>query len=364
MIIKRFFECYIPVTQCNLECGYCYIIQEGRRKLENPPLNFPIGIMMKSLNKERLGGSCFFSICGGGETLIPDYITPITHGLLKEGHIVNLTNNGTMSKRIDELLNIEDKSLLKYLMFSFSFHYLELKKRNLLDIFFNNVRKVKEAGCSFYIKLNLYDGYIPYIDEIKDICMKNVGAYPQVAVSRNELRSDFYTMHTSNKEEYYKAGHSFNSSLFEFTYSHFMEKRKEFCYAGDWTLLLNLQTGNMHKCYGNYEDSINIFEDPNKPIKFKAVGNNCHYPICVNDCHFLALGSIPELNDIPSYFELRNREGVNWFNNEMKDILSKKLYFYNKQYSKVKKDMINESYKRRLRINSLKAKIKRNLKIK
>ena len=31
--IKRFLECLIPVTVCNLECPYCYIIQEDRRKM-------------------------------------------------------------------------------------------------------------------------------------------------------------------------------------------------------------------------------------------------------------------------------------------------------------------------------------------
>ena len=32
--IKRFFECLIPVTICNLKCEYCYIIQEERTHYE------------------------------------------------------------------------------------------------------------------------------------------------------------------------------------------------------------------------------------------------------------------------------------------------------------------------------------------
>ena len=36
--IKRFIECLIPVTACNLRCSYCYVIQRNRNSGEMPNL--------------------------------------------------------------------------------------------------------------------------------------------------------------------------------------------------------------------------------------------------------------------------------------------------------------------------------------
>ena len=80
--IKRFIECYLSVTQCNLECHYCYVIQRNHRKMQPLELNYSPEIIGKALSRERLGGTCFISICGGGETLIPKEIVDITKNIL------------------------------------------------------------------------------------------------------------------------------------------------------------------------------------------------------------------------------------------------------------------------------------------
>ena len=53
----------------------------------------------KCLTKERLGGVSFFSICGAGETLAQPETLKIAKELLKNGHIVNITTNGTLKNR-------------------------------------------------------------------------------------------------------------------------------------------------------------------------------------------------------------------------------------------------------------------------
>lgn len=34
--IKRFIECIVPVTACNLRCHYCYVIQNDYRTNKIP----------------------------------------------------------------------------------------------------------------------------------------------------------------------------------------------------------------------------------------------------------------------------------------------------------------------------------------
>ena len=46
-----------------------------------------------------------------------------------------VVTNATVSKRFEELAKLP-KELLSHLFFKFSYHYLELKQRNLLDKFF------------------------------------------------------------------------------------------------------------------------------------------------------------------------------------------------------------------------------------
>lgn len=338
--IVKFIECLIPVTVCNLECEYCYIIQESRRKNQMPELKYTPKQIRYALRKERLGGVAYISICGAGETLVVKEIIDIVKELLEEGHYVNITTNGTLNNRFDEIIAQISKEDLKKLHFAFSLHYLELKKKNLLSNFCRNIRKVKENGCSYTLQMNLYDGYIDSYDEIKEFCDKNFGFLPQIAATRDELKKigtiELYT--TRSIEDYYDCGKIYNSDLFEFTMKNFMKKRKEFCYAGDWTFLLDLSTGEMRKCYCSRR-SVNIMENPDKKIKFKAIGSNCTSQYCINSSHFISLGVIPELNKEPSYAKLRMRG--NSYTKTMEEILNQKLYENNKQYSNIKKTSIN-----------------------
>ncbi|MBQ2835558.1 MAG: radical SAM protein [Clostridia bacterium] len=344
--IKRFLECLVPVTACNLRCEYCYVMQEGRRTDEIPKFRYSPEHIGKALNKKRLGGTSYISICGAGETLIPKEMPKIIEEILKQGHYVNVTTNGTLTQRFKEITSIP-KDLLKRLHFAFSLHYIELNKTNNLDVFFDNVKMVKNAGCSFLVQLNLYDEYILLIDEIKDKCFNEIGAFPQIAATRKEQLSEQdmkIQLHTNlQNEEYVKQGQKFESPLFDFTMKNFLVKRKEFCYAGDWSLLLNLQTGDIRKCYAEPEHQ-NIYEDIEKPISFGAIGNNCKCRYCVNSSHFMSLGIVPEI-ETPTYANLRDREEAKWYNDEMKIFLDSKLNESNKEYSKLKKNYTNLVYK-------------------
>lgn len=329
---KKFLECQFPVTICNLECPYCYIIQENRRKMEKAKLKYSPEHIAKALRKKRLGGVCWINICGAGETLIQDEVIDIIQLLLKEGHYLNITTNGTLDKQFDKLIE-KCKNNLNHLHIAFSWHFIELKKRNLTDKFFNNIQKMRNAGASILLQINLCDDYMPYIDEIKETALEKLGAYPQVALTRDESCMPMKIYTALSDEEYYDIGKTFNSPLFDFTFKNFNVKRKEFCYAGEWSGVLNLQTGWLSKCYANQEGQ-NIFDDIDKPIIFSAVGRNCQNNYCVNSSHFMSLGIIPEI-ETPSYAQLRNRPEAHWYTPEMESFLNSKLNESNKEHSKL-----------------------------
>ena len=323
--IRRFFECLLPVTACNLKCSYCYVIQRDNRKMKIPELRYSPERIGQGLTKERLGGTCYFSICGAGETLLPKETIQITKEILKQGHYVNLTTNGTLTQRFEELMLLPENQK-KHLHFAFSLHYLELKRLNKLDVFFSNVKNVKNNKCSFVVQLNLCDEYIPYLEEIGDLCIKELGALPQMAATRkeNNLSKDVELLTAHTTEDYYNIGNKYQSPLFDFTMRNFGKKQTGFCYAGDWGGQLNLATGVFSRCYAS-KIKQDIFKDIKKPIDFCAVGNHCHSLFCMNSSHFLSLGMIPNQYQEITYEQLRNRREANWYTEEMQEVLSSKL---------------------------------------
>lgn len=212
--MKRFLECLIPVTICNMKCDYCYVIQEERRTMQMPEFKYAAEHIAKGLSVERLGGISYISICGAGETLVPKETLDIVEAILKEGHYVNITTNGTLSNRFKEIVSWSPE-LLERLHFAFSLHYLELLRLNLLDTFFENIRCIRNAGCSFLVQINLYDGYIPYLEEIRHICEQRVNAWPQVAVTRNERTPEISFFTEGRPKDYIMRGRQFDSPLWD-----------------------------------------------------------------------------------------------------------------------------------------------------
>ena len=345
--IKRFIDVYVPVTTCTLRCHYCYITQHRLFDNELPKFKYTPEQIRKALSQKRLGGVCLINLCGGGETLLPPEMPAYIRTLLEEGHYVMVVTNATISQRFEELAQLP-KELLCRLFFKFSYHYLELKKRNLLDRFFNNIRKMRDAGASFTLELTPSDEAIPYIDEIKQTAIDNVGAPCHVTVGRDERNPKYLPILTNmSREEYQKTWNIFQSEFFNYKLSVFGTKRHEFCYAGDWSFYLNIGSGIMTQCYCSYK-SHNIIENPDEPIPFIPIGNNCSEHHCYNAHAFLTLGNIPEL-PAPTYATLRNRvclDGSEWLKPEMKAFMSTKLFESNKEYTDDQKARINSEIRR------------------
>lgn len=361
MEIKKFIDVHVPIFTCNLRCGYCYVgqTQQNVKKCE---FKYSVDTVSKALSQERLGGICHFNVCGMGETLIPVELVDYIRAILENGHTVMIVTNGTLTQRFVEYMKFLGE-LKKHLGFKFSFHYLELQRLNQMDVFWQNVKMVRDNGCSFSIEITANDSYEPYIDEIKRICIENVGAMCHVSVPRDEATGGFRLMSKHSLSEFYDIWKTFNSSMFDFKMRHWGEKRTEFCYAGLWSGLLNLGTGEFNSCYRQPEPVGNMFENPDEEFGFYPAGQ-CEISHCFNGHSFLTWGVIPELDE-ESYLDIRNRVDNNedyWINESMSAQFSKKLKDYNDIISSNEKKYYKKKH-RKSKIKSLFRRIIKKIKL-
>ena len=331
--IKKFIDCYIPTETCNLRCHYCYITQQ--RKFNNKLASFSKSkeTIRKALSKERWGGTCLINICAGGETLLSDEVLPIVKELLEEGHYVMIVTNGTMTKRFKEIAQWP-KELNCRLLFKFSFHFLELERLNWFDMYFSNVKMMREAGASVTVEITPSDELIPRIPDVQKTCQEYLGAMCHVTIARDDRTNGIDILSNLDFDEYTKIWGVFKSDMFDFKKSIFYQHRDEFCYAGEWSVFLNLETGDMKQCYGG-KHLDNIYSNIDEPLYCEAVNHRCPLAHCYNGHAFLTLGVIPELDTI-TFAETRNRvceDGSEWLTSEMKAFISGKLKENNKEYS-------------------------------
>lgn len=360
--LMKYIDCYIPTETCNFKCRYCYIAKQGKFNNKLVKFDYNPSFIRQALSKERLGGTCLLNLCAGGETLLAAEVLSLMKELLLEGHYLTVVTNGSLKNRFEEIDKWE-MSLKQHIMFKFSFHYLELKRLNMLDIFFENVRLMRDGGCSISVEITPNDELIPYIDEIKQLCMNQLGTLPHITIARDDCTKDIRHLSELSFEEFYNTWKVFNSKLLDFKYGIFYKKRREFCYAGLWSLYLNIASGELKQCvFGQYLG--NIYEEIDKPLPLSAVGNNCEYPHCYNGHSYLTLGDIPEMKT-PTLLEMRDRlyDGdKHWIkeefaefinqqfceNNEQLDVQGKKKH--NRNYMKTKVKSYIQNFRNRLKL--------------
>lgn len=334
--IKKIILIAVPTTICNLKCRYCYLAQRDSSFTgEQAQLQFTPSEVAKALSKERIGGPAFINICADGETLLTKNIEEYIYLLAKEGHYVEIVTNLTVTPIINKILSWE-KDVLEHITFKCSFHYLQLKERNWLDRFANNVQNIWKAGASANIEVTPDDELIPYIDELKDFSMKNFGALPQLTIARDDNDGHNYLTKLSI-EEYDKTWSQFNSNFWLFKKTIFNVNRKEFCYAGQWSMYVDLASGRTTQCYQTNEIT-NVFKNIHEPIKIGPICK-CVDTHCYNGHALLTLGLIPGLTNV-GYGDIRDREredGTHWIRPQMKEFLNTKLVESNEEYTKQRK---------------------------
>ncbi|WP_369283530.1 radical SAM protein [Oscillibacter sp. GMB15532] len=334
---KRLINFVLPVTACNFQCHYCYIGQEHGNTGELGTLDYSPAHIQKALTRERLGGVCHINMCGLGETLLAPYAVELAERMLENGHIVSIVTNGTVRKRIEELCLLP-ALLRERLFFKFSFHFLELRKRALLDAFFDNVQYVKGSGCALTVELTVNDQTVPFIPEVQEICFQKMGVPCHVIESRNNL-DGFSRLTALPVAEHQRQWGTFHSPLFDFQQTQWMAQRREFCYAGEWVVSLNAGSGWIMPCFAGGSALQNIYENVDEPIRFAAIGTNCPWKHCYAAYILLSSGIVPEL-EAPCYADLRDRtcaDGSTWLTPTVRDAFGGKFSEVNQPYSQEKR---------------------------
>ncbi|MCR5667279.1 MAG: radical SAM protein [Eubacterium sp.] len=324
LTMHHFIDCFLPLDFCNLSCDYCYVGQSEKYQRQAMFVHSP-EFIAHALGIHRLGGTSFINLCSDGETMLYPGIVEIAEQLIKQGHFVQIVTNGTVSKELKKLGKLK-KEILDQLMMKFSLHYLELKKRNLLEVFAENVMWLYDQGASITIELVPYDDLEPYIDEIVVYCEEQFGAKPHLTVTRDESTSEYKIFTSHTKEEFYQIWRGFDCAMFEIKMDK-VYKRYSTCRAGELSYVFNMGTGQLYQCNGN-ELLMNLYDNLTMELEVKPVMDQCKNPYCYN-CHsFLSIGVIDEVMDAPTYFEVRNRKmkgGRNWVHKKAAEYFSLKL---------------------------------------
>lgn len=329
--IRKAVTVYVPGNLCNLRCSYCYVsecLQLGHE--EKPRFCYSVKHMIKAFAPERIGGLAYFTVIGGGETLLPPEVIPFVKGLLRYGHVVEVVTNNTLNDKMDELLDMPE-SELRRLIVKCSLHWTELKRLNKLDDYFNNMRKVIAAGASTYPFLVICKEYESELEEICRTCQREIHALPQCTPCvLSDTQSDFLrggaarTEPACTPELVQRVKELTHSKLFEESVRFLdIDPKKVFCYAGPWAFGVYMDTGKIFKCHNVLLEQ-NFFENIEEPLELDAVGCECGVATCSLQYPFFGLGLIPEVPDVPTYAQMVcDREGL--FTDEVKALMDTKI---------------------------------------
>lgn len=330
--IKKIILFSIPMSICNFRCSYCYLAQRDEHYQGiQPQMKYSPEQIERALTIERVGGVAYTNFCADGETLLLKNIDEYVKAVVKNGHYAEVVTNMTITPVLEKFLSW-DKELLKHVEFKCSFHYLELKKKNLLNVFAQNIQNVWKAGASANIEITPSDDLIPYIEEVKEYSMKNFGAFPHLSIARNDKTRKIEYLTNLSMEEYDKIWGQFDSEFWKFKKTIFGVRQNQFCYAGDWLLCVNLSTGIANQCYFGKQLG-DIFADPNSPLPHQAIGS-CQIAHCYNGHMLLTLGAIPGFTDV-GYGDIRDRQRIDdetWLQPELKAFFNSKLEESNEIY--------------------------------
>lgn len=331
--IKKMLLLHVPTSICNFRCMYCYIAQRPvHYQGLQADMKFSPEQVAYALRPERIGGLAYMNLCADGETLLTKNFDLYVRALVERGHYAEIVTNLTITPMLEKILSWP-ADLRARTEFKCSFHYLELKKHGMLDLFADNVHKIWDAGASASVEVTPHDELVPYVDELKEFSLKNFGAFPHFTIARDDRTQGIDYLTSLPMQEYDRIWGSFDSDFWRYKKSVFGVKQNKFCYAGMWTAHINLATGNAQSCYRGYPMG-NVFENPDAPFPERPTGH-CKLAHCYNAHALLTFGCIP--GSTPTRFgdNIRNRKttytvGGSWLQPALLSFFNTKLEENNK----------------------------------
>lgn len=137
----------IPMSICNLRCGYCYLSQRKEcYQGVQPTMKYSPDDFAKAFSLKRLGGPCYMNFCADGETLLTKDIDKYVKVLVDVGHYAEIVSNMTFTPMLEKILSW-DRELLERVEFKCSFHYLELKKKKIAGFVCRERQEGLGGGC-------------------------------------------------------------------------------------------------------------------------------------------------------------------------------------------------------------------------
>ena len=309
-MIKYTITVYVPGSICNFRCDYCYVSQVlDAEHDEKTIFYYSLDQMLAAFDPGRLGGIADIIVIGRGETLIPKEVIPFVHGLLDMGHYVEVVTNLSLTQKIEELLKTSKENLNRLLVKG-SLHWTELKRLHIVDQYFENMKKVIAAGASGLPFFVVSKEYLPYLEEIRDTCLNELGALPQCSPClKYDDHADFFrfgkiqTEPECTEEFVRKIDEMFHSKIFDLCVTFLsIDPQKIFCYAGKWSFVVDMDTGALGKCHN--KGTAQNFYDLNSPISLEPIACFCGISTCALQYDFVAQGLIPEILNLPNYGEL------------------------------------------------------------
>ena len=332
--IHKFIELLVHgTTECNFHCEYCYVWQKREFTRGNITSEYTAKEIRSALSQKKLGGPCHLNACALGETLLSKDIVELAYELLDEGHYLSIITNGTITPKIDAILQFPDE-LLERMFFKLSFHYAELKRTKLSDIFWKNADKIKNSPCSYSIEITPCDNLIEEIGNIKkEFAVHAKGAMPHITFTRDTNKEGLDLLSELSLEEYKDIWQTFDSDLFNLKCNLYKKHIHQTCYAGSWSYRVNVVNGNLQSCY-QQELVGTVFDEGQKTLPIISVGQGCRLDYCFNNHAFLAWGNVPELA-CDNYFKVRDRiadDSTHWVKETYAAAMQQKLYDNNFSY--------------------------------